>query len=182
MGDRYIYGELDGSLIFLREETVESLTRLWSAVSSAQSWSDVEEQVGDELTATVMRMAEVVPPTGEDDPPFNRDEVCGRVSACWTPLNLMQLMTSELPYSARDAGSRQYCPVNGCLLVIPPGGESYAVLALVSEGCWPDRDDDAVRRCLPQSQGSSEPCSDESSEIGSRVPSIPKDQQVHHAT
>ena len=148
MGIRYVYGAVDGSLIFLQEETVEKLTRLWSALSSALSWGDLREQVGSELTDKVMRMAEVVSTTGANDRPFNRDDVRRTVAACWSPIHLMQLMSIELPFLVREAGEMRYCGDNGSYLVIPPGGESHAVLALVSEGYSVDRDDEAIHRCV----------------------------------
>ena len=148
MGIRYIYGQIDDSLIFLQEETVERLARLWSALSSALSWSDLRAQVGNELTEVVMRMAEDVSPTGADDPPFNRDNVRGMATACWSPFYLMQLMSIDLPFLVKEAGEMRYCRVNGSYLVISPSSESHGVLALVSEGFSVDRDDVAISLCV----------------------------------
>lgn len=146
MGILFVYGDASESLVFLRKETVETLTRLCSAARSAQTRDDVLRLAGDELTQIAMQMAEVDPQAARHKA-FDRDSFYNTVAAPWTPICLMQIMLSELPSSAVDAGDIKWCEFRGAYLVIPHNEESRVVLALVSEGHTADRDDNSISRC-----------------------------------
>lgn len=59
----------------------------------------------------------------------------------------LMLMTFELPLAVGEAWEMRDCPSRRCRLVFPP---SQMKRVSVGEGHWADRDDAAIRQCLPR--------------------------------
>ncbi|MBY6706224.1 hypothetical protein HQ308_05360 [Rhodococcus sp. BP-241] len=144
MKANYVYGDVDGSLIFLRRELADELVSLRSGFATwgearanlaAKPWEDIKSRFSD--------AEEDMPRDSED---FDLEAVPGVSDGDW-PAWPAALMIQEIPSSVtNEFGSVEDSVFNGQFLQLKSDDEAEIVRALESHGWTCGRDDDLVRK------------------------------------
>lgn len=147
MPKNYIYGEVDGCWIFLSEETVDSLIRLWEALEEAENWGELRQLVGGRMFAVLLRIIRLST-TPPDHTPFECVSVFRRFVDEWTSDRLIEIMVGQLPHMGLMKLSEETLDLVKKCFATSTDAESRTVLQLAGHGHLSNRDDDKIAKCL----------------------------------
>ncbi|MGB3772144.1 MAG: hypothetical protein WBA00_13455 [Rhodococcus sp. (in: high G+C Gram-positive bacteria)] len=144
MTENYVYGDLDGDLIFVRRELADQLAAVHTGF---ETWGDakagLDANTWSDLRARFVDSEEEVPGAEEQ---FDLDAVPGFADGDW-PVWPAALMVDEVPETVREQfGSVEDSVLNGPFLKLQATGERKLVSALESRGWVCTRDDELIRR------------------------------------
>jgi hypothetical protein len=143
----YVYGEIDGFWIFLREETADTLVRLWESLEEAKTWGQLRKYVGNQMFAVLLRVARL-PAAPADHTAFDCVPVFQRFADEWTMDTLIEIMLGQLPYMDSLKPNEETFDLVKKFFATSTDAESRTVLQLAGHGYRADRDDDKIAECL----------------------------------
>jgi hypothetical protein len=96
MQGHFVYGEINNTWIFLRVETADTLTRLWTAMGEAKTWGEMRQAVGTRLVRMLWEMTGFTQYPG-DDAPFDATPIVNEYNRSWSVEQLLQITANEVP-------------------------------------------------------------------------------------
>ncbi|MBY6540055.1 hypothetical protein HQ325_15370 [Rhodococcus sp. BP-349] len=144
MSESFIYGEVDGNLVFARRDLAERLSALRSEfVNWGKARATLDTATLDEIDS-VFSQSEIDQP--EDAEPFDLDVIPGHADGDW-PQWPAKIMLAEVPTEViKKYGRVESSVLNGEFLILRPESETEIVQELRAHGWECDRDDSMILR------------------------------------
>ncbi|MBY6687229.1 hypothetical protein HQ305_16845 [Rhodococcus sp. BP-149] len=144
MDDSYVYGDVDGNLIFVRRDLAQRLSALRSEFAN---WGEARAALDkDSLDEISSRFSAYEVDQPDDETRFELDDIPGHVDGDW-PEWPAKLMLVQVPKSVVDRFGRvEDSVLNGQFLMLQPESEAAIVAELQAHGWVCLRDDVTVLR------------------------------------
>lgn len=128
---RAVIGELNGSLVLVRQDEAEWLARVHRALNTTSTWGEFLDAVGDDQHMREQLQEWELDPDRSDA--FDRDAVPGVSDGDW-PAWPQQEMLTWLPDAVRDLGTVEASRISGDALELPPGTKPEVVKLMTAAG------------------------------------------------